>query len=74
MAEKRITLPGPDHPIRIERNPSRVIVSVAGHIIADTRDALTLREAAYAPVQYVPRKDVAPVALEAYRSRHLLPL
>ena len=59
MAEKRITLPGPDHPIRIERNPSRVIVSVAGHIIADTRDALTLREAAYAPVQYVPRKDVA---------------
>jgi uncharacterized protein (DUF427 family) len=59
MAEKRIALPGPDHPIRIERNPSRVIVSVAGHVIADTRDALTLREAAYAPVQYVPRKDVA---------------
>src|SRR2546425_7464353 len=46
-------------PITIERNPSRVIVSVAGRIIADTRDALTLREAAYAQVQYVPRKDVA---------------
>ncbi len=56
---KQMTLPGPDHPITIERNPSRVIVSVAGRTIADTRDALTLREAAYAPVQYVPRKDVA---------------
>ena len=40
-------------------SPSTLIVSVAGRIIADTRDALTLREAAYAPVQYVPRKDVA---------------
>jgi len=50
---KQMTLPGPDHPITIEANPSRVIVSVAGRIIADTRDALTLREAAYAPVQYV---------------------
>src|SRR2546428_7139831 len=59
MAANRMILPGPDHPITIERNPSRVIVSVAGRIIADTRDALTLREAAYAPVQYVPRKDVA---------------
>jgi uncharacterized protein (DUF427 family) len=59
MAARQMTLPGPDHPITIERNPSRVIVSVAGRIIADTRDALTLREAAYAQVQYVPRKDVA---------------
>jgi len=34
------------------------VVSVAGHVIADTRDALTLREASYPAVQYVPRKDV----------------
>jgi uncharacterized protein (DUF427 family) len=54
----RMKLPGPEHPITIERNPHRVVVSLAGHIIADTRDALTLREAAYAPVQYIPRKDV----------------
>jgi len=51
-------VPGPDHPITIQRNPSRVIVSVAGRVIADTREALTLREAAYPAVQYVPRKDV----------------
>jgi uncharacterized protein (DUF427 family) len=53
-----IKIPGPDHPITIERNPSRVVVSVADRIVADTRDALTLHEASYPAVQYVPRKDV----------------
>ena len=55
---KPIKIPGPDHPITIERNPHRVTVTVAGHVIADARDALTLREAKYPPVQYIPRKDV----------------
>lgn len=54
----RMKLPGPEHPITIERNPHRIVVSVAGQTIADTRDALTLREAAYPAVQYIPRKDV----------------
>ena len=58
MREKQIRIPGPDHPISIERNPARVIVSVAGHAIADTRNAVTLREADYPPVQYIPREDV----------------
>jgi uncharacterized protein (DUF427 family) len=58
MTAKQMKVPGPDHPITIQRNPSRVIVSVAGRVIADTREALTLREAAYPAVQYVPRKDV----------------
>ena len=49
---------GPEHPISVERNPSRVVVSVAGRVIADTRAALTLREAHYPAVQYIPRKDV----------------
>src|SRR6266481_2123308 len=53
-----IKVPGPEHPITIERNPKRVVVSVAGRIIADTQNALTLREANYPPVQYIPRKDV----------------
>lgn len=57
-AAKPIKIPGPDHPITIERNPARIVVSVAGRVIADTREALTLREAAYAPVQYIPCKDV----------------
>jgi len=33
-------------------------VRVGGEIIADTNDALTLREASYPPVQYIPRRDV----------------
>ncbi len=55
---KAIKVPGPEHPIAIERNPKRVVVSMAGRIIADTQNALTLREANYAPVQYIPRQDV----------------
>jgi uncharacterized protein (DUF427 family) len=58
MTEKPIKLPSADHPITIERNPSRVIVSVAGRVIADTKAALTLREAAHPAVQYIPRQDV----------------
>ena len=57
-ASKPIRTPGPDHPITIERNPNRVLVSLAGRVVADTQDALTLREASYPPVQYIPRKDV----------------
>ena len=55
---KSVKIPGPDHPISVERNASRVVVTVAGRIVADTRKALTLREASYPPVQYIPRKDV----------------
>lgn len=58
MNEKQVKLPGPDHPISVERNPARVVVSVASRVIADTRNALTLREATYPPVQYVPGEDV----------------
>jgi uncharacterized protein (DUF427 family) len=64
MKDKQIRVPGPDHPITIERNPVRVIVSIAGHAIADTRDALTLRESTYPPVQYIPLKDVDMSLLE----------
>ena len=41
-----------------------MVVSVGGRVIADTRAALTLREATYPPVQYVPRKDVDMSLLE----------
>ena len=58
MKEKQVKLPGRDHPISIERNPARVVVTVAGRVVADTRNALTLNEAAYPPVQYIPPEDV----------------
>jgi uncharacterized protein (DUF427 family) len=56
--DRPIKQPGPDHPITIEPNPARVVVSLAGRVIADSRNALTLREASYPPVQYIPREDV----------------
>ena len=68
MLDKPIKIPGPNHPITIEANPNRVVVKVGGKIIADTTDALTLREAAYPPVQYLPRRDVDMTAL--IRSEH----
>jgi uncharacterized protein (DUF427 family) len=58
MKEKQVKLPAPDHPIAIQRNPARVVVSVAGRVVADTRNALTLREGSYPPVEYIPREDV----------------
>jgi uncharacterized protein (DUF427 family) len=58
MADKVVKIPGPNHPISIEANPSRVVVKVGGKIIADTSNALTLREASYPAVQYIPRRDV----------------
>jgi uncharacterized protein (DUF427 family) len=61
---KAVKIPGPDHPITIAPNPARVVVSLAGRVVADTRAALTLREAAYKPVQYIPRGDVDMSLLE----------
>ena len=65
---KAIKVPGPDHPITIEHNSNRIVILVAGHVIADTRDALTLRESTYPPVQYIPRRDVDLTLLE--RTNH----
>jgi uncharacterized protein (DUF427 family) len=58
MTDKPIKIPGPDHPITIERNPSRVVVRLDDRVLADTRDALMLREARYPAVLYIPRADV----------------
>ena len=64
MADRQGKQPGPDHAITIEPNPARVVVSVAGQVIADTRNALTLCEAGYQPVQYIPLSHVEVSLLE----------
>lgn len=64
MAARAMKLPGPDHPITIEGNRARVVVRIAGRVVADTREALTLREASYPAVQYIPRKNVDMSLLE----------
>ncbi|MFG1463882.1 DUF427 domain-containing protein [Xanthobacter sp. DSM 24535] len=68
MAERSIKQPGPDHPITVTRHPGRVVVTAGGRVIADTREALVLREASYPAVHYIPRGDVDMALLE--RSTH----
>ena len=58
MAEKTVKIPGPDHPSTVGKNPDRVVVKAGDQVVADTRDALSLQEASYPAVQYIPRKDV----------------
>jgi uncharacterized protein (DUF427 family) len=56
MTDKPIRIPGPDHPITIEPSTARVKVTAGGQVIADTTEALVLREANYPAVLYIPRK------------------
>lgn len=50
-------IPGPDHPITIAANPKRIRVTVDGVVIAETTHALSLKEASYPAVNYIPRQD-----------------
>jgi uncharacterized protein (DUF427 family) len=58
MSLKPVLVPGPLHPITLERTPGRVIVTLGGRVVADSTSALTLTEASYPSVQYVPLADV----------------
>ena len=64
MPERVTKIPGPDHPITIAANPKRVVVKLAGQVIADTMRAVTLKEANYPAVQYIPREDARMDLLE----------
>src|SRR5258708_10064118 len=85
MTTREPKIPGPDHPITIEATGVRVVARVGAHVVADTARALTLREANYPPVQYVPLDDLdhtllAPTATlthcpyKRHASYHRLPL
>jgi uncharacterized protein (DUF427 family) len=50
-------LPSADHPITITPTLDRVVVTFAGKVIADSIRALTLKEASYPAVQYIPIED-----------------
>lgn len=68
MADKQVLIPGPDHPITLEKNPARVVVTVAGKVVADSRNSLILRESTYPGVVYIPREDVDVALIE--RTEH----
>ena len=74
MNSKPIKIPGPAHPITITLTTGRVTVSVNGKRVADTREALTLKEAGYPAVQYIPRKDVDMTQLQRTDASDLLSL
>lgn len=63
MTDKKVLVPGPDHPITLEATGTRVTVTLGGKVIADTTNAITLQEASYPAVQYVPLADVDPAVL-----------
>jgi len=59
MQDSTMKVPGPDHPITLTESLSRIVVKAGGKVIADTRAAVSLREANYPPVYYIPLDDVA---------------
>ncbi len=65
MADKPVLQPGPEHPISVTPHSGRVVVTVAGKVVADSRRALSLQEANYPAAQYVPMEDVDQSLLES---------
>lgn len=63
MTGKPYKIPDANHPIDIAPFAGRVVVRAGGMVIADTRQALTLKEASYPAVLYVPRADADMAAL-----------
>lgn len=68
MTQRKVLIPDVSHPISIEPCRSTVIVRAGALELARSVNALTLQEASYAPVRYVPRRDVDMSLLE--RSAH----
>ncbi|KQV64447.1 DUF427 domain-containing protein [Rhizobium sp. Root1220] len=58
MSVQSMKIPGPDHPITVTHNAGRIVVKLGGHVVADSRHVLTLKEASYPAVYYIPRTDV----------------
>ena len=64
---------GPEHPITIEPAGVRVVARVGAQIVADTTRALTMREASYPPVHYIPLEDVDQTLLTASATQTYCP-
>jgi uncharacterized protein (DUF427 family) len=58
MTEKKVLVPGPDHPISVTPVGTTVTVRWADRVIAKTDDALVLQESTYPPVYYLPLEAV----------------
>jgi uncharacterized protein (DUF427 family) len=58
-----VKVPDASHPITISPTGATVTVTVGGHRVAETDRALSLAEAHYPVVQYIPLDDVDPAVL-----------
>ena len=63
-----MSVPGHAHAISIEKNPNRITVTFNGTTVADTKQALILKEGPLPPVNYIPREDVQMSCLQ--RTEH----
>ena len=70
---RQVLEPTADHPITIEPTAGRVVVKIAGQVVADTSAALTLEEAGYEPVQYIPVHDTDQAVLRPSETRSYCP-
>jgi uncharacterized protein (DUF427 family) len=63
MSDRPVLQPTAEHPITVEPTGKHVTVRVNGEVVAETDNALTLQEATYPAVQYIPLSDVVQTAL-----------
>lgn len=64
MAGRPVLEPTEQHPITVTPSGRHVTVKVHGEVVAETDDALTLQEASYPAVHYIPLADVVTGALQ----------
>jgi uncharacterized protein (DUF427 family) len=64
MTEKKVLVPGPDHPITVTPAGTTVAVRLGDRVIATTDDALVLQESTYPAVYYLPLEAVDADVLE----------
>jgi uncharacterized protein (DUF427 family) len=69
----QIKVPDASHPVTIDADIARVVARVRLAVIADTNAALTLREAGYSPVHYIPLDDIIAGTLRPSTSHSYCP-
>ena len=70
---RTVKIPDATHPITIHPTGARVTVRVGGAVVAETDSALSLAEASYPVVQYIPLGDVDQSLLERTTTQSYCP-
>lgn len=70
---RTVKVPDATHPITIRPTGARVTVRVRGTVVAETDGALSLSEASYPAVQYIPLADIDQSLLERTATQSYCP-